>query len=46
MGSHFGVRIFPASREFGYKKYRTICDTKMRVKYMFYIHFSKGVGLF
>ena len=32
----FGARIFWQVGTLGIKKYRTICSTKMRVKYVFY----------
>ena len=44
MGSHifgtWGVRIFWQAGSLGIKKYRTICGTKMIVKYVFYNHFD------
>ena len=43
---YFGVRIFWQVASLGIKKYRTICDTKMGVKYVFYIHFNKCVNPF
>ena len=46
MFSGFGGKNILSSREFGYQKYRTICGTKMRVKYVFYIHFNKCVNRF
>ena len=42
----FGVRIIWQVGSFGIKKYRTICGTKIRVKYVFYIHFNKCVNPF
>ena len=47
MGLHiFGiwVRIFWHVESLGIKKYRTICGTKMRVKYVFCDHFNKRVS--
>ena len=39
-------RIFSGFWGKNIKKYRTICGTKMRVKYVFYIHFNKCVNPF
>ena len=41
-----GVRICWQVGSLGIEKYRTICGTKMRVKYVFYIHFNKCVNPF
>ena len=45
MGSHIfeilGVRIFWQVGSLGLKKFRTICGGEVRVKYVFYIQFSK-----
>ena len=50
MGSHifgiWGVRIFWQVGILGILKYRTICGTKMKVKYVFYIQFNKCVNSF
>ena len=45
--SAFWGKNILASGKFGYiKKYRMICDRKMGVKYVFYIHFNKCVNPF
>ena len=41
-----GVRIFWQVGSLGIKKYRAIWGTKIRVKYVFYIHFNKCVTPF
>ena len=50
MGTHiFGIwgrKIFWQVGSLCIKKYRTICSTKMRVKYVFHIHFNKCVNPF
>ena len=42
----FGVRICRQVGSFRIKKYKKICGTKMRVKFVFYIHFNQCVNPF
>ena len=45
-GQDLGGRIFWQVGSLGIKKYRMICGTKIRVKYVFFIHFNKFVNPF